>query len=181
MDRGAWQATVHRTARVGHNLATKPPPPMTRWKSQRSSAGDLGKKGKHATLPIPVYFRMAFASSTVLVLVAQLCPTLCDPVDCRHGILQARIVEWVAILFSRGSSPPKDQTPVSGISGGFFTIWATKGSRKRKGFFKTTLYSCDPHGHRAWGGRANRLRFCVFAPLRPAPSTSQCLAICYSQ
>ena len=30
MDRGAWQATVHRTARVGHNLATKPPPPMTR-------------------------------------------------------------------------------------------------------------------------------------------------------
>ena len=53
---------------------------------------------------------------------------LCDPTDWSppgssvHGILQARIVEWVAILFSRGSSPPKDQTPVSGISGGFFTI-----------------------------------------------------------
>ena len=126
MDRGAWQATVHRTARVGHNLATKPPPPMTRWKSQRSSAGDLGKKGKHATLPIPVYFRMAFAFSTVLVLVAQLCPTLCDPVDCRHGILQARIVEWVAILFSRGSSRPRDRIQVSCIAGRFFTCWATK-------------------------------------------------------
>ena len=49
---------------------------------------------------------------TVLCLVAQSCPTLCDPVDCSppgfsaHGILQARILEWVAISFSRGSSWP---------------------------------------------------------------------------
>ena len=48
--------------------------------------------------------------------VAQLCLTLCDPVDCSppgssiHGILQARILEWVAISFSRGSAPPRDQT-----------------------------------------------------------------------
>ena len=47
--------------------------------------------------------------------VTQLCPTLCDPVDCSplgssvHGILQARILEWVAISFSRGSSPPRDR------------------------------------------------------------------------
>ena len=43
-----------------------------------------------------------------------------------HGILQARILEWVAIPFSRVSSRPRDQTPVSCIVGRFFTIWATK-------------------------------------------------------
>ena len=48
------------------------------------------------------------------VLVAQLCPTLCDPMDCKwpgsfvHGILQARILKWVTIPFSRGSSQPRD-------------------------------------------------------------------------
>ena len=44
----------------------------------------------------------------------QSCPTLCDPVDCQAplsmGILQARILEWVAMPFSRGSSQPRDQT-----------------------------------------------------------------------
>ena len=50
------------------------------------------------------------------VLVAESCPTLCDPMDCGpsgssvHGILQARILEWVAIPFSRGSSKPRDRT-----------------------------------------------------------------------
>ena len=50
------------------------------------------------------------------MLVAQLCLTLCDPMDCSppgssvHGILQARILQWLAISFSRGSSPPRDQT-----------------------------------------------------------------------
>ena len=43
-----------------------------------------------------------------------------------HGILQARILEWVAIPFSRGSSQPRDQTQVSCISGRFFTSWATR-------------------------------------------------------
>ena len=55
------------------------------------------------------------------VLVTQLCPTLCHPMDCSlpgssvHGILQARILEWVSIPFSRGSSWPRDQTRVSCI------------------------------------------------------------------
>ena len=54
--------------------------------------------------------------------VTQLCLTLCDPMDyILHGILQARILEWVAFPFSRGSSQPKDQTQVSRITGGFFT------------------------------------------------------------
>ena len=43
-----------------------------------------------------------------------------------HGILQATILEWVAIPFSRGSSQPKDWTQVSYIAGGFFTSWATR-------------------------------------------------------
>ena len=58
---------------------------------------------------------------------AQSYPTLCDTMDCSppgpcvHGILQARILEWVALSFSRESSRPRDQTHVSCIAGGFFT------------------------------------------------------------
>ena len=49
-------------------------------------------------------------------------PTLCDPIDYTvHGILQARILEWVALPFSRGSSQSRDQTQVSRTAGGFFT------------------------------------------------------------
>ena len=60
------------------------------------------------------------------VKVTQSCPTLCDPIDYTvHGILQARILEWVAFPFSSGSSQPRDQTQVSYIAGGFFTSWAT--------------------------------------------------------
>ena len=59
--------------------------------------------------------------------VAQLCLTLCDPMDYTvQGILQARILEWVAFPFSRGSSQSRDQTPVSHIAGRFFTSRATK-------------------------------------------------------
>ena len=59
------------------------------------------------------------------VQVVQSCPTLCNPMDyTAHGILQARILEWVAFPFSRESSRPRDQTQVSHIAGGFFTSWA---------------------------------------------------------
>ena len=59
--------------------------------------------------------------------VAQLRPTLCDPVDYTvREILQARILEWVAFPFSRGSSQPRDWTQVSRIVGGFFTSWTTR-------------------------------------------------------
>ena len=66
------------------------------------------------------------------VLVTRLCATLCDPVDCSlpgssvRGIFQARILEWIAIPFSRVSSWPRDQTQVSCIAGRFFTVWATR-------------------------------------------------------
>ena len=64
----------------------------------------------------------------VEVLVTHSHPTLCDLMDYSppgssvHGILQARILEWVAFPFSRGYSQPRDQTRVSGIAGGFFTV-----------------------------------------------------------
>ena len=64
--------------------------------------------------------------------VAQSCPTLYDPMDCSipgssiHGIFQARVLEWVAISFSRGSSQPRDRTWVSHIAGRRFTVWATR-------------------------------------------------------
>ena len=56
----------------------------------------------------------------VKVKVAQSCPTL-RPHGIVNGILQARILEWVAFPFSRVSSQPRDQTQVSHIAGGFFT------------------------------------------------------------
>ena len=68
----------------------------------------------------------------VLCLVVQSCLTLCDPLDCSppgssvHGILQARILEWVAISFSRESSWPRDRTQVSWTASRFFTNWATR-------------------------------------------------------
>ena len=64
--------------------------------------------------------------------VAQSCLTLCNPMDCSppgssvHGIFQARILEWIAISFSRESSQPRDQTWVSCIAGRVFTVWATR-------------------------------------------------------
>ena len=62
----------------------------------------------------------------VKVKVTQVCLTLCDPMDYTvHGILQARILEWVAVPFSRGSSQHRNQIQVSPIVGGFFTSWAT--------------------------------------------------------
>ena len=65
------------------------------------------------------------------LLVAQSCSILCNPMICSlpgssiHGILQARILKWVDIPFSRGSSQPRDQTQVSCTAGKFFTVWAT--------------------------------------------------------
>ena len=64
--------------------------------------------------------------------VAQLCPTLCDPMDCSlpgssvRGVFQARILEWVSISFSRRSSHPRVRTQVSCIVGRHFTDWATR-------------------------------------------------------
>ena len=105
--------------------------------SRRSSDSGI----KPASLTSPALASRFFTTSTTLAKglkvkskseVAHSCPTLCDPTDCSlpgssvHGILQARILEWVAIPFSRGSSQARDWIQVSHIAGGFFTSWATR-------------------------------------------------------
>ena len=69
------------------------------------------------------------------VKVAQACPTLWDPMDYTvHGILWARILEWLAFAFSRGSSQSRDWTQVSPTAGKFFTSWATREPSLNPGF-----------------------------------------------
>ena len=65
---------------------------------------------------------LQYIVNTCIVKVAQSCPTLCDPMDYTvHGILQARVLEWVVIPFSRESSQPRDRTQISQTAGRFFT------------------------------------------------------------
>ena len=76
----------------------------------------------HLSIPVCVYTYIH--TDTSFLLVTQSCLTLCNPMDCNpagssvHGILQARILEWIAVPFFRGSSWPWDWTQVSFTSGG---------------------------------------------------------------
>ena len=78
--------------------------------------------------------------------VAQSYPAVCNPMDCSlpgssiHGIFQARVLEWVAISFSRGSSRPRDWTQVSRIAGRCFTVWATRKALKKAKEFHKSIY-----------------------------------------
>ena len=82
---------------------------------------------KH-TLPRTAYTQQQME----LVLATQSCLTLCNPMECSppgssvHGIFQARILEWVAISFSRGSVLPRNQTQVSRLACRFFSVLATR-------------------------------------------------------
>ena len=100
-------------------------------------------------------------------------PTPCDPMDCSlpgsfvHGILQARILEWVAISFSRGSSRPRYQTRVSCIAGRFFTIWAARKAHLCIHVFilpKTPLLSRLPHNIEQ-SSMCYTVGLCWFVPL----------------
>ena len=85
----------------------------------------LWKKEKRAKIETAnILWCLGYSS---LTYTTQSCRTLCDPMNYTvHGILQVRILEWVAFPFSRGSFQPRDQTQVSLIVGGFFTSWATR-------------------------------------------------------
>ena len=92
--------------------------------------------------------------SEVKMLMTQLCPTLCDPMDCSppgcsvHGILQARILEWVAMPSLRGPSWPRNWTWVSCFTGRFFTIWTTRNPSEPLSQAKTNrsiINCCDSH------------------------------------
>ena len=90
-----------------------------------------------------------FWVSVQFSLVAQSCPTPCDPMDCSlscssdHGIFQARILEWVAIFFSRKSSQPRDWTWVSHSVGRCFTVWDTSSVQFSHSVLSDSL---RPHG-----------------------------------
>ena len=113
----------------------------------RLNRGSLGLAGSSFIWVTPPRMLVVFSASQcdshdlllrcyvrmkVRVLVAHLYLAPCNPMDCSppgfsvHGTLQARIVEWVAVSFSRGSSRPRDQTRVSCIAGRFFIVWATR-------------------------------------------------------
>ena len=81
------------------------------------------------------------------VKVAQWCPTLCDPMGCIVcGILQAKILEWVAFPFSQGSPQPRDQTQVSHICRWILYQLSHKGSLKKireRWAFKKCYYLCS--------------------------------------
>ena len=78
--------------------------------------------------------------------VTQSCLTLCDPMDYTvHWILQARILEWVAFPFSRGSSQPRDWTQVSLIAGRFFTNWTIREAHMLWGMCPIQCISQDIH------------------------------------
>ena len=88
------------------------------------------------------------------VLVAQSCLTIWDCMDCSppgssvDGILQARVLEWVTIPFSRDSSWPRDRTQVSDTAGRFFTIWT---SREAQYLLKLLLiHAYDPDNRLTW-------------------------------
>ena len=94
---------------------------------------------------------VTFICLKVKVLVIQLCLTIRISVDCSpsgssfYGIFQARILEWVAIFFSRRSFPPRNWTSVSHISGRLFTIWATKEA------WQAWINASEVHGAKPWG------------------------------
>ena len=78
-----------------------------------------------------LYDRPLLEGWKMKVKVPQLCPTLCNPMDYTvHGVLQARILEWVAFPVSRGSSQSRDLTQISHIASGFFTNWAIRESQQ---------------------------------------------------
>ena len=82
------------------------------------------------------------------VKVAQSCLTLCNPMDCSlpgssvHGILQARILEWVAVPFFSGSSQPEGWIQVSRFAGEFFTVWATRETPNQE--YSVLSVKCEP-------------------------------------
>ena len=106
MDRGAWQSVAHGVARVGHDR-------LNNCCFQNSLNYFLPQLPNLPFEP-DLLCLSTFPSGICCCLVAKSCPTLRDPMDCSppgssvHGISQARILEWVAIPFSRGSPRPRD-------------------------------------------------------------------------
>ena len=118
MDQEAWHAAIHGVAK------------SRTWLSDWTESKTILFNNYFAKI------RLFFSKICKVSEVAQLCLTLCYPMDCIlpgssvHEIFHARVLEWVAISFSRGSSWPRDRTPVSRTAGRRFTIWATREAPK---------------------------------------------------
>ena len=129
---------------------------------QQQTGFKLGKEYIKAVYCHPAY--LTYMQSAVC-LVTPSRPTLCDPVDCSppgssvHGILQARILEWVVISFSSGSSQPRDRTWVSRISGGFFTVWATRDASYAKYIMQNPRLDEAQAGTKVSKRNINKLRY----------------------
>ena len=125
-----------------------------------------------------VDMQVAFRYSSK-VRVAQSCLTLCDPMDCSptgssvHGILQARIPEWVSILFSRGSYRPRNRTWVSLIAGRFFTTWV----KERYSLSLIKTLSPNPTHTCITSSEFPKLSFMIKGSMLPPQVTTQNLGI----
>ena len=94
-------------------------PPLSQYRNLSST---WDSRGNLATLQKAKKYLFLLLNLKVKVEIAQLCLTLSNPMGYTvPGILQARILEWVAFPFSKGSSKPRNQTGVSCIAGRFFT------------------------------------------------------------
>ena len=108
-----------------------------------------------------------------MVLVAQSCPTLCTPMDCGlpgssvHGIFQTRILESVAITFSRESSRSRGQTQVSVIAGRFFIIWGKVYDKWEDIRIWALVFHKQPHPNHHYPllNFCSQLHFCKFISL----------------
>jgi len=118
------------------NYGSNPPERVLGQKTPSLSAHWTEIEVSPLPCPVPYFSRSSQGEQSCeyglrVCSVAQECPTLCSPMDCSpsgssvHGILQARILEWVAMPSSRGYSPPSDRTHVSCIGRRILYHWAT--------------------------------------------------------
>ena len=120
MDRETWRAAIHGV--------TKSWTQVSDWTELR----DQSLLFVLLSLWSPANLYQIFYFLCVFCVSDSVCLILCDTINCSlphssiHGILQARILEWIAMPFSRGSSWPRDQTQVSCIADRFFTNWAMR-------------------------------------------------------
>ena len=144
MDGGAWWAAVHGVAKSRTRLSdftfTFHLHALEREMATHSSAlaWRIPGTGEPGALPSIGSHRVGhdWSDLAVAVAVSKSCPTLCGPMDCSppgssvHRISQARILQWVAISFSGGSSRPRGQTFVSCIGRPILYHWATRGAHE---------------------------------------------------
>ena len=117
---------------------------MTFWIWRINTGTPSSVKITLRCIPILVPLGSSF-NMCIACLVTQWCPTLwpmdgSPPDSSVHRALQAQIVQWIAIPFSRGSSQPRNRAQVSSIAGKFFTIWATREAKLQYIWFKKSFF-----------------------------------------